>query len=225
MAGDSEAGALRSHLGVIWDDQPDRAPWHPEPCAPPGAVGEDAPVSPQASLSAAGSRHAAMEGEEEQPPQEVRDRAARGSEDCGVLVDTPLRVPSQGHWRMCGFPAGSLGPPGMSGVGCPEGGHPQNDRPSEASGPGERVAHGVRSSGATTQIRAGLSGQGVPRVWAPQLRHSPSLAGPRGTPCDVRSFGGGAQGAFRRTPEPVSVLPETAQRWAGGVGSSLASGA
>lgn len=41
-------------------------------------------MSPQASLGAAGSRHEAMEGEEEQLPQEVRDRAARGSKRCGV---------------------------------------------------------------------------------------------------------------------------------------------
>lgn len=61
---------------------------------------------------------------------------------------------------MCGSLAGFWGPLGVPGVGRPEDGLLQNDRPSEASSHGERVARGVRGSQATTRMRAGPSGQG-----------------------------------------------------------------
>lgn len=55
----SGAGRLQSHPGITQDDQPNfltefLAPW---PCARPGAPGQDRLVSPQASLSGAGSHH------------------------------------------------------------------------------------------------------------------------------------------------------------------------
>ena len=94
-SGVGQGGLSLTHRSFRSIGAPDGARGTQSPTRGPRAPGEDAlPVSPQASLIGVGSCCPAMEGEEEQPPREVR---GLGWGAGGLLLEQPW---AQG-WASC----------------------------------------------------------------------------------------------------------------------------
>lgn len=211
------AGDVQGGCGTIQGSFRDRAsvltePLTPWPCARPGAPSEDRPVSLQASLSGAGSRHGRGGGAATSGGQRPGlgwgggqgDRPA-ALRNVGSQKMLPSGWPPWGTgcftWFSCGVPGSAEG---SLGQGAPRVGRLPMTIPRRVLVLGDGWPTGPGSSWSSRRNRRACQEGGA--------RHpdsdSPLLStGRHRTCCDIRSFGGGAQGAFWRTPEHVFVSP------------------